>query len=145
MICHVFLRNGTVYVPTAVNVESAFYMDVDPVEVAPAANIEAVQRALVRVMNRGNAKAPMPSGPSFPEPVVLKYAKVKSWSEFEENCLNWSIEEENGVYSIMRGLKVAGRGWEYSSDHIEVLPPGTGIEETARRVAYLVHENVSRS
>jgi hypothetical protein len=145
MICDVFLRSGTVYVPTAVNVESAFYMDVDPVEVAPAADIEAVQRALVRAMNRGNASAAMPSGPPFPEPVVLKYAKVKSWSEFEENCLHWSIEQEDGVFSIMRGLKVANRGWEYSRDHIEVLPPGTGIEEAARRMAHLVQANVCRS
>jgi len=96
-------------------------------------------------MNRGNPKALMPSGSSFPEPVVLKYAKVKSWSEFEENCFNWAIDKEDGIYSIKRGLKVASRGWEYSRAETEVLPPGIGIEETARRVAYLLHENVGRS
>ena len=79
MIWNVFLRNDTVYIPTVAIVESAFCLDVEPVEVAPAADIEAVQRALIRAMNRGNPKISMPSGPPFPEPVVLKYAKVKSW------------------------------------------------------------------
>jgi len=69
---------------------------------------------------------------------------VKSWLEFEEDCLNWTIDEEDGIYSLRRGLKVANRGWEYSSNETEVLPPGIGIEDIARRVAYLVHENVSR-
>ena len=78
---------------------------------------------------------PTPSRAAFPKPVVLRYAKVKSWSTFEKGCSNWTIIENGGLYQIKRGRKRTDRGWEDDPAQIEALPPGTDIDEIAQLAA----------
>ena len=53
MYCHLYLRNGTVYVPTMGKMDKGFYRDIEPVAVVSAANIEAVRQALADAIARG--------------------------------------------------------------------------------------------
>jgi hypothetical protein len=133
MLWNLYLRNGTAYVPTVARTEAGFFLDTDPVEVVPAVNTEALRDAVKQAIARGNPRVPTPTRAAFPKPVVLKYAKVKSWSAFEKGCSNWTIVETNGLYQIKRGRKRPDRGWGDDPTQIEMLPPGTDIDEVAQR------------
>jgi hypothetical protein len=76
------LKDRIVYVPTMAKTEAGFCMRREPVAVVPAANTEALQRALQDVMDRGNAVIPTPKRDSFLPPVLPKYAGARSWSAF---------------------------------------------------------------
>jgi hypothetical protein len=134
MLWHVYLRNDTAYVPTVSQTES-FFLDTDPVEVVSAVDSEALRHAVKQAIGRGNPRVPAPTRVAFPASVVLKYAKMKSWSAFEKGCSLWTIEEKDGLYKIQRGRKRPDRGWEADPAQVEVLPPGIGIDEIAQRVA----------
>jgi hypothetical protein len=135
MLWNVYLRNGTAFVPTVAQTDAGFFLNVDPVGVVSATDTEALQHAVKQAIGRGNPKVPTPTRADFPKPVVLKYAKIKSWSAFEKGCLYWTIVEKDGVYDVKQGRKRLDRGWEDDPNRIEVLPPGISIDEVAQRVA----------
>ncbi len=90
-------------------------------------------------MSKGNPIVPTPARATFPKPVVLAHAKVKTRSAFERDALNWTIVEKAGSYQITPGRKRSdGKGWEDDPDRVETLPPGTTQDEIARRVAALL-------
>jgi hypothetical protein len=135
MVWHIYLRNRTAFIPAVAQTDAGFFLDVDPVEVVSATDAEALQHAVKQAIGRGNPKVPTPTRAAFPKPVVLKYAKVKSWPAFETGCLYWTIVEKNDVYHVIQGRKRPDRGWEDDHKRIEALPPGTGLDEVAQRVA----------
>jgi hypothetical protein len=135
MLWNIYLRKGTAYVPTVAQTEAGFFLDTDPVEVVPAVDTEALRNAVKKAIGRGNPKVATPTRAAFPKPVVLKYAKVKSWSTFEKGCSNWTIVENDGLYRIKRGRNRPDGGWEDDPAQIEALPPGTDIDEIAQRAA----------
>ncbi|QQO21022.1 hypothetical protein JJB98_14395 [Bradyrhizobium diazoefficiens] len=134
MVWHIYLRNRTVFIPTVAETDAGFYLDEDPVEVVSVTDTEALQHAVKQVIGRGNPKVPTPTRAAFPKPVVLKYARVKSWPAFERGCLYWTIVKKDGVHHLIQGRKRADRGWEDDPERIESLPPGAGIDEVAQRV-----------
>jgi len=134
MLWNVYLRNGIAFIPTVAQTDEGFFLDVDPVGVVSATNTEALQHAIKQAIGRGNPKVPAPTRAAFPKPVLLRYAKVKSWSAFEKGCLNWTIVEKGDVYHVKQGRKRSDAGWEDDPKRIEALPPGIGIDEVARRV-----------
>ena len=46
MNCHIYLRNGAVYIPTMGKMDKGFYRGVEPVAVIPVSNTEALRQAL---------------------------------------------------------------------------------------------------
>ncbi|HTR42487.1 MAG TPA: hypothetical protein VMH87_12810 [Pseudomonadales bacterium] len=142
-IWNIYLRDDVVYVPTVAQAESGghlgYFMDIDPVKVVSATDTEALQDAVIEAMRKGNPIVPAPTRATFPEPVLLKYAKTKSWSAFEKNTLVWTISEKDGNYEIKPKRRRADRGWEDDPTKSEVLPPGTTLNVVAQRLASLVY------
>jgi hypothetical protein len=145
---HLYLRNGTVYVPTVAQLEAGGhlgpFMDIDPVDVISVTDTEVLQRAINKAISKGNPIVPAPpTRAAFPKPIVLKYANVKSWSAFEKGTLNWTIEEKSGAYQIKPGRRRLDRGWEEDPTKIKSLLPGTTLDEVVRQVVALVQLSVS--
>jgi hypothetical protein len=107
----------------------------------PVADAVALTAAIKETMARGNPIIPTPKRDSWPEPVVLKYAKVKSWSAFEKEALNWEVVEEAGIYQINPGRRHPDGGWEDDPERIETLPEGAAIDDVAKRVVALVQSS----
>lgn len=123
MHLHLYLRRGTLFAPTTALVDGGILRDTDPVEVVPISNTEAVRQALHATIARGNPPIPhFPPG-KHPQPVVLKYAGVKTWSAFARNARSWSVGEEDGNYYIGGYRKHAkGIGWKIPSRQSDFQP-----------------------
>ena len=85
MLLNLYVKHGVAYIPTVAQTEAGFFLDTEPVAVVPVDNAEALQRAVVEAIRRGNPKIPTPTRAAFPKPVVLKYAQETSWSAFKKN------------------------------------------------------------
>jgi hypothetical protein len=137
---HLYLRQGTLFVPTTGLVEKGLLRDVEPVSAVPIWNTEGVRQALHATIVRGNPPTPHFSGGKYPQPVVLKYAGVKTWSAFARIARSWNIEEENGTYQIV-GFRTHPKGyWEEDPDRKIEFPPGTTVDVVIDRMIAILQD-----
>ncbi len=135
---HIYLRRGTVSIPTVAITEAGFYLDVEPVVVVPANDTSALHFAIKQVIRTGNPVVPTPARATFPKPVVLRHVGERSWSAFEKTALTWSITENDGRFAITPGRRRPDRGWEDDAAQREPLPLGATPDDVARRLSDLV-------
>jgi len=95
---HLYVRKRTAYVPTVARIGLGF-LAIEPVAVASVADARALKSAIFDAMSRGNPDIPVPDLRTF-KWVVLKYAKVKSPSQFEKGTSYWEIKEIDGRYQV---------------------------------------------
>jgi hypothetical protein len=143
MNCHIYLRDGIVYVPTMGKMDKGFYRGVEPVAVVPASNTEALRRALAETIARGNPNVPVLRRSEWPPPVLLKCAGVKSWSTFERGMLLWDIKEDAGCFRIESNSKRENGMWLEHSEQTIKFPPGTSVEYVIERMIAVVQEACS--
>lgn len=135
-----YVHKGTAYISVTGKTTAGFFMNVEPVHVVPASDVEALKQALNDVMKQGNPTVPTLMRHEYPKPFVLKYAKVKSLSAFEKDAQAWDITAKDGVYKIQQMRRRAdNRGFEDDPSRTETLPPGTTLDDVAERAASLVH------
>jgi hypothetical protein len=140
------LKDGIVYLPTTAKTEAGFYMSREPVAVVPAANTEALRRALQDMMDRGNAIIPTLKPDAFAPPVLPKYAGARSWSAFMNGASEWAIDERDGVYQIIPYRKDpdGGPGWVPDRKGQIDFPPGTKRGDVIDRLIAIVQETARR-
>ncbi len=134
MYYQVYLRNGTVYVPTTGMMDKGFYRGIEPVAVISASNTEDLRRALAATIARGNPIVPMLQRREWPPPVVLKYAGVKSWSAFERGMTLWGIEENNQTFEIIGKRKKPDGATVDDPEQTITFPPGTPADSVIERM-----------
>ena len=134
MNCHIYLRNGIVYLPTMGKMEKGFYRGVEPVAAVPVSNTEALRRALAETLARGNPTVPMLQRSEWPPPVLLKYAGVKSWSTFEQGMLLWDIKEDDGRFRIESNSKRSNGMWKEDPEQTIKFTPETSVATVIDRM-----------
>ena len=98
MRLNLYLRNGKVIIPTLGAVHQRLYRDIEPVAVADVSDAEAHSPSLHATIARGNPPTPYYKQGIYPQPVVVKYAGVKSWSAFARGTSTWDIKERDANY-----------------------------------------------
>jgi hypothetical protein len=139
MHCHLYLRKGTVFIPTSGLVHRGLYRDVEPVAVVAASNTQAVREALHATIARGNPQTLRYPRGTYPQPVVLKYAGVKSWGAFARDASPWSIKEEDGIYQIV-GKRKHPDGWVEDPDQKIEFPPRSAIDDVIERMITILQD-----
>ena len=135
MLCHLYIRNGTAYVPTAAKTQAGYYLDIDPVEVTPISDEESFISAIRRCIDRGHPIVPTPTrATGFPKPVILRYVKVRSLAAFEKDASYWQIHKEDNQYRIEQWKKGAQAGWLPDPARIETLPLGASVDDAIKRL-----------
>jgi hypothetical protein len=134
-----YLRQGTVIVPTTGLVDRGPYREMEPVAVAPLSNPDAVRQALRDAISRGNPPAPRYPPGGHPQPVVVKYAGVKSWSAFARGTLTWGINKHNGDYQIT-GYSRHPDGWREDPEQKINLPAGSTVDDAIDRMIAILQE-----
>jgi hypothetical protein len=138
MNCHLYLRKGILYVPTMGKMDKGFYRGVDPVAMISASNAGAVRQALGETIARGNPHVPMLRRRDWPPPILLKYAGVKSWSEFERGMLCWTIKKQDGIFQIASQVKHPNRMWRDDPEQIVSFPACTPTGEVIDRMVAIL-------
>ena len=100
MLWHIYFRKGTVFIPTVAKTDAGFFMDIDPVAVVEGVNHQTVAEAIKAVISKGNPTVATPTRATFPKPVILKYANVKSWATFEKGAFCWTIKKKDHSHPI---------------------------------------------
>jgi hypothetical protein len=83
MLYKLYLKKGTVYIPTAVNQARAVYMDVEPVTVFPVTDREALGRAMRDTDPQGKLLCPAICRRRPQAAGVAEYTGDKSWPAFD--------------------------------------------------------------
>jgi hypothetical protein len=129
MLYQLYLKKGTVYLPTTVNQGRAVYMEIEPVMVVPVADTEALRRAMRDTIPKENRFVPPSVEDARRPPVLLKYTGDKSWPSFMRGASPWSIYEKDGKYQI-EGYHVHSKGyWERDKNQTIEFPIGTQIDK----------------
>jgi hypothetical protein len=140
MLYNCFLKNRIVYVPPVVKLQTGAYMDVEPVAVAPVANTEALYRAFIATIAKGNAIVPNPPKDDWPPPILLKYTGAKNWSAFKRGASHRDIQDKAGSYQIV-GHRTHRKGyWEPDPDQKIEFPPGTIVDHVVDRMIAILQE-----
>ena len=136
MNCNVgiYLRKGTIYIPTMGKMDEGFYRGVEPVAAVPASNTEEVRQALRATIARGNPVVPILRRSEIPPPVLLKYAGVKSWPAFERGMLFWDITDEDGMFRIAGQKKESDGMWHDDAEQIVAFPRGATTHDVVERM-----------
>lgn len=141
---HVYLRDDVVFVPTTGALDKGVYREIEPVAAVPLSNTEGVRCALQETIARGNPPAQYSAG-SFPPPVLLKYAGVKTWSAFARGALTWSIEQAEGLYQIVGYRKNAKGYWERDPNQKIAFPPATPVDDAITRLIEIMRAVSARN
>jgi hypothetical protein len=144
MYHHLYLRNGTVFLPTLGIMDKGFYRDIEPVAVTPVANTEALRKALEQMISRGNPQVPILRRREWPPPVVLKYAGVKSWVAFQRGMLLWGLEQSDGIFKIIGKRKKPDGATVDDPDQTITFPSGSKIDEVIRRMIAIIEQAAQR-
>src|SRR5271154_2979947 len=137
---HLYLRNGTVFVPTMGQMDKGFYRDVEPVAIVPVRNIEALRQALAAMIARANPKVPMLRRSDWPQPVVLKHAGVKSWSAFERGMLLWGLKEKDGAFEIIGKRKKPDGTRMDDPEQVITFPSGSTVDRMVDRMTAILQD-----
>jgi len=137
---NLYLRRGTIFIPTTGLVHNGPYREIEPVAAAPLSNPDAVRGALRAAIARGNPPAPRYPRGGHPQPVVVKYAGVNSWSAFARGTLTWSIDESDGKYQII-GYSRHPDGWREDPEQKIDLPAGSTVDDAIDRMIAILQDS----
>jgi hypothetical protein len=127
-----YLRKGRVFIPTIGLVTRGLYRDIEPVTIVDVSETGTLRRSLSETAARGHP----PTGPyprPNPLPLVAKYAGVKRWGDFARGASPWTIEERNGIYTIV-GYRREPNNWAEDPEQTINFPLGTGLDQVIDRM-----------
>jgi hypothetical protein len=113
-------------------------MHVEPFEVVNVNDTKGFADALKRSISRGNPLVRTPLRDEYKKPEILKYAKVRSWSQFERESSSWSVSEKNGIWQFGQDKRRKDKGWEEDPSKIVKLPAGLTTDQVVERIVQAV-------
>lgn len=123
-----------VLVPTMGRTDAGFYIGIDPVEVRDSTDRAGAEEAMLRTVERGNPMIPTPTRNNFPDPVVLKYANVKSLSTFEKAAKSWKLSKNDRGYIIAPYRLRRDAGADEDTENEEQISEDVPLREVVHRL-----------
>jgi hypothetical protein len=134
-----YLRGDRVFIPAVGVVDKGLYRDIEPVAVLAPSDTEGLQKEFTRVAARGNPPVPPYPPDAYPQPVVVKYAGVKSWGAFARGASPWNIKEKDGIHQIVGHWK-GPSGWVEDPEQTIKFPAGTTLDQVIDRMIAILQE-----
>jgi hypothetical protein len=139
MRLNLYLRNNKVIIPTLGAVHQRLYRDIEPVAAMDVSDAYGIRQALHATIARGNPPTPYYQRGTYPQPVVVKHAGVRSWSAFARGTSTWNIKEKDGNYQII-GHYLHRDGWAEDPKQKIDFPAGTSIDAVIDRMIAILQE-----
>ena len=112
-------------IPTVVQAEEGFYMDIAPVTICDISETDLVRERLFNALAQSNEIVPTPSPTDEPGSAILDKLNLKKWRKFEAEAVMFNIYlKENGIEYYSTGAAVGGEWRMRSGKHIN-LPGDT--------------------
>jgi hypothetical protein len=143
MRLHLYLRKGKVIIPTSGAVHQRLHRDIEPVAVADVSDAEGIRQAIHATIARGNPPTPYYKPGIHPQPVVVKYAGVRSWSAFARGTSTWDINKRGANYRIV-GRSLGRDGWIEDPNKTIDFPPGTSVDTVIDRMIAILQDATRR-
>ena len=143
MVWSCYLRKGIVYLPAVAKVKTGGYIAIDPVFVISVEDAVGFSTGLKEVIARGNPVIPEAPHGDYPDPVLLKYAGVKTWEAFVKGAFAWTINDLSAQYKIVGKRKARPRGWEDDPDQTLILPIGATVDDLCSQMVAIVQEKAA--
>jgi hypothetical protein len=124
---HVYFRSGQFILPVVAKTEAGFFLDVEPVRGVLLDDTAGLEKALGDVIGQGNPVRPTPCRASFPKPVVLPLAKVKTWATFEKKSVCWTVTREHERYVVAVTGRAPDGGWTDDPSGTIMVGPAAGV------------------
>lgn len=140
MLWTCYLRKGLVYIPAVAKIREGGHMDVEPVAVVPVSNSDGLRQAFRDTMARGNPVIPSPTRNNYPPAVQLKYAGVKTLSEFWRGTKNWHISDISGAFRIHGHRRGSDRHLQRDPEQVIAFAPGVSTDEIIDRMIAILQE-----
>lgn len=133
---HLYLRRDTVFIPTMAVIENELYVDVEPVRITSTVDQNHFFEALRAAINAGNPAASRTDAANS-RPVVLKYAKLTSWQQFEKTMMTWKFQCCHDGWKLVTYRPHRSSGFiEGEEIDLKILPPM--IDLAARKIVDMV-------
>lgn len=135
-----YLRSGIVYVPTTAVTKHRLYRIIEPVEVIPGADTDALHDALAETIARGNPEVPALAPSDYPPPILPKYAGVKSWNAFVRNASLWAFEQSESGLRILPYRRVERGAFIPDKASAITLPTGSTTNDLIDRMIAILQQ-----
>lgn len=120
--------------------DKGFYRGIEPVAVVSVTDTNALREALAATVVRGNPSVPALRRSEYPPPVLLKYARVKTWSAFDRDAALWAVGEDGGRFVIIPYKKrLTGELVQDQNGKIE-FPPGSSADMVIERIIAILQQ-----
>lgn len=123
---HVYVRDELVIIPRVSLTTAGYFLDTEPVAVSSLRTVDEFARALDAVIAAGNPSVPTPTRDAFPKPVVLDYARVRSWKAFERASVCFSISRVGAEFELFATDRDEDGQWTDSPGEICRIPVSAG-------------------
>lgn len=140
MRCTCYLKKDTVLIPTIGKLVGGPHWATEPVAVVSVSDTQALRIAFKETIARGTPIVPRDASliARRNQPLLPRYAGVKSIPAFERSTRTWNLSERDGIYEIV-GLKLkedeAYNGRKVTDpDQVETFPRGTSVETVIDRM-----------
>lgn len=140
MLLSCYLRNRVVYIPTFGKVPGGPYRQIEPVAVVPVADIADLRRSVQEALARGNPEVPNLLRAEHGDPIIPKYAGVRTYSAFARPARHWLIDEKQGVYRIIGQRKLPRGGWVDDPAQTVTFSAGSSADDMIDRMIAILQE-----
>lgn len=135
--CHL-MKNGNVIIPTIGKLVGGPHWATEPVAVVPVSDSQALRVAFRETIARGTPIVLRDASLKAKrnQPLLPKYAGVKSIPAFQRSTRTWWLNERDGIYKIEGLIEKEGYngGKVTDPDQVETFPRGTSVETVIDRM-----------
>lgn len=134
-IWHVYVRNGTAFVPNVARTEAGFILDVEPVRVAKLNDTPSLESAIEQAMAAGNPRVPTPTRDEYKKPFLIGLAGVRTWKAFERTGACFTVFRGEDGLEITETARNDDGEWVEAPSLNQNLPGNSPALAIAKRIA----------
>jgi hypothetical protein len=139
-VWHVYIRNGTAYIPNVARTEAGFYMGIEPVRIITLDDFPSLASAIGQAMASGNPQVPTPTRDDYKKPFLINVSGVKTWKAFERKGACFTIFLDDKQLEISESGRNEEGGWVDDPSLSQTL----AVNSSAKEIAKCIIERVAK-
>ncbi len=131
---NIYVRAGRLLAPTTGVTPDGIFKDIEPVDVVELVDKPRSIAAISRVIALGNPIVPDMPRHLQSNPIVLGYAKVRSWSAFVKGCHCLGVRKRADGYEVFSMKNSPSGGWIPDLTTLDRQPIHATVQQVAEEL-----------